>query len=206
MEREIYSMKMVATAAGQDMDALPQEVRETELTEEDRRLSPDDMREKARDMVFGSAYQDARALIMSNISYFFENAVESARQEQIQSAQMLEKSLVRQRICISILFVLNIVTFFMVIILIVKPLQIYIRCIKEDKMLEIAGGATLYVPQLESLLRPVRDARIKAEFNGWNYLELAHKYKVTDRLVRSICGPGIVEGQIDLFRDLIDSS
>ena len=74
------------------------------------------------------------------------------------------------------------------------------------KMLEIAGGATLYVPQLESLLRPVRDARIKAEFNGWNYLEFAHKYKVTDRLVRSICGPGIVEGQIDLFRDLIDSS
>lgn len=140
MEREIYSMKMVATAAGQDMDALPQEVRETELTEEDRRLSPDDMREKAREMVFGSAYQDARALIMSNISYFFENAVESARQEQIQSAQMLEKSLVRQRICISILFVLNIVTFFMVIILIVKPLQIYIRCIKEDKMLEIAGS------------------------------------------------------------------
>ncbi len=140
MEREIYSMKLVATAENQDMDTLPKEVRETELTAEDQQLSREAMREKARDMVFGSAYQDAKALIMSNISYFFDNAVESARQDQLQSAQILEKSLARQRICISILFVLNIVTFFMVIILIVKPLQVYIRCIKEDKMLEIAGS------------------------------------------------------------------
>ncbi len=74
------------------------------------------------------------------------------------------------------------------------------------KMLEIAGGATLYVPQLDSLLRPVRDARIKAEFNGWNYLELARKYNITDRLVRSICGPGIVEGQMGLFDTYNDVS
>lgn len=140
MQREIYSMKLVATAEGQDMESLPQEVREAELTDNDRKLSPEDMREKARDMVFGSAYQDAKALIMSNISYFSSNAVDSAHQDQLQSARILEKSLAQQRICISILFVLNIVTFFMVIVLIVKPLQVYIRCIKEDKMLEIAGS------------------------------------------------------------------
>ena len=58
------------------------------------------------------------------------------------------------------------------------------------KMLKIVGGATLYIPQLDNILRPVRDARIKAEFNGWNYLELARKYSITDRLVRSfIKGP-----------------
>lgn len=69
------------------------------------------------------------------------------------------------------------------------------------KMLAIVGGSTTYIPQLDGLLRPVRDARIKAEFNGWNYLELARKYNITDRLVRSICGPGNVEGQIDLFEE-----
>jgi len=74
------------------------------------------------------------------------------------------------------------------------------------KMLNIAGGATLYVPQLESLLRPVRDAHIKSEFNGWNDLELARKYGITERLVRSVCGPGNVEGQIDLFSEQTDAS
>lgn len=67
------------------------------------------------------------------------------------------------------------------------------------KMLEIVGGSTTYIPQLDGILRPIRDRHIKAEFNGWNYLELAKKYNITDRLVRTICGPGIIEGQCDLF-------
>lgn len=67
------------------------------------------------------------------------------------------------------------------------------------KLLRVVGGATIYIPKLESILRPIRDEHIKLEFNGWNYLELAHKYGITDRLVREICGPGITEGQIGFF-------
>lgn len=74
------------------------------------------------------------------------------------------------------------------------------------KMLEIVGGATLYIPQLDNILRPVRDAHIKAEFNGWNYLELAKKYGITDRLVRNICGLGSIEGQLNLFGEQFNSS
>ncbi len=140
MQREFYAMRLVAEAAGQSEEALPQEVRDVVLSAKDQQLSPEGMREKAREMVFGTAYQDAKALIGSNIAYFFTSAVETTRQNQIQSAHILEKSMTRQRIYISVLFILNIVTFVMVIMLIVKPLQIYIRCIKEDKMLEIAGA------------------------------------------------------------------
>ena len=67
------------------------------------------------------------------------------------------------------------------------------------KLAELIGGATLYIPKPESLTRPIRDAHIKAEFNGWNHLELAKKYNVTDRLVRQVCGPGCTEGQLNLF-------
>jgi len=74
------------------------------------------------------------------------------------------------------------------------------------KLACVNAGMTIYIPKPESLLRPVRDAHIKAEFNGWNYLELARKYSITDRLVRSICGPGNVEGQLDLFGEQSDTS
>lgn len=67
------------------------------------------------------------------------------------------------------------------------------------KLAEVIGGATIYIPQAESITRPVRDAHIKDEFNGYNHSELARKYGVTDRWVRELCGPDIVEGQIDLF-------
>lgn len=67
------------------------------------------------------------------------------------------------------------------------------------KLAEVVGGATIYIPRAESITRPVRDAHIKDEFNGYNHGDLAREYGVTDRWVRELCGPGIVEGRIDLF-------
>lgn len=67
------------------------------------------------------------------------------------------------------------------------------------KLAEAVGGTTVYIPKPESVTRPVRDARIKEEFNGYNHPELARKYGVTERWVRRICGPGQAEGQIGIF-------
>ena len=66
------------------------------------------------------------------------------------------------------------------------------------KLAEVVGGATVYIPKPESVTRPVRDARIKAEFNGYNHPELAQKYGVSVRWVRLLCGAGRMEGQMDL--------
>lgn len=67
------------------------------------------------------------------------------------------------------------------------------------KLAALIGGTTIYVPKPESLLRPLRDAHIKEEFNGYNHEELAKKYNVTVRWVRQLCGQGELEGQIDWF-------
>lgn len=73
------------------------------------------------------------------------------------------------------------------------------------KLTKVVGGATIYLPKPDSVLRPVRDARIKAEFNGYNHPELAKKYGVTERWVRQLCGDGKIEGQIDIFDFLRDT-
>lgn len=67
------------------------------------------------------------------------------------------------------------------------------------KLAEVVGGATIYIPKPESLTRPVRDARIKKEFNGYNHLELARRYDVTVRWVRQLCGEGHTEGQLSIL-------
>lgn len=66
------------------------------------------------------------------------------------------------------------------------------------RLAELAGGTTVYLPKPESLVKPVRDARIKQEFNGYNHYELARKYGVTERWVRALCGDGVVEGQVSI--------
>ena len=67
------------------------------------------------------------------------------------------------------------------------------------KLAGIVGGSTIYLPKPDALVRPVRDAHIKAEFTGTNAIELAIKYNVTERWVRQLCGEGHLEGQYSLF-------
>lgn len=58
-----------------------------------------------------------------------------------------------------------------------------------DNLLKLAvlvGGSTFYMPQAESILRPLRNQKIKEEFNGYNSAELAQKYGVTPRRVQYI--------------------
>lgn len=58
-----------------------------------------------------------------------------------------------------------------------------------DNLLKLAvlvGGSTFYMPQAESILRPLRNQKIKEEYNGYNSVELARKYGVTPRQVKQI--------------------
>ena len=71
------------------------------------------------------------------------------------------------------------------------------------KLAKLLGGATVYIPKPESVTRPVRDAPIKAEFNGYNHLDLARKYGVTVRWVQTLCGDGHLDGQLNLYEFLL---
>lgn len=140
MEHEIYAMQLISVARDYDRKTLPQEVRSTVLTEADRTLTGDAMTEKARKLVFGKAYQEEKRSITEDIDYFLNSIVEETRAAQEDSAAALKKILTQQRILISILFLQTIVTFIMILLLIVKPLRIYIDCIKEEKTLEVTGS------------------------------------------------------------------
>lgn len=66
------------------------------------------------------------------------------------------------------------------------------------KLSEIVGGTTFYIPKADTFIRPIRDIKIKEEFNGYNYSELAIKYSLTDRRIRTICGKGNLKGQMNI--------
>jgi len=54
------------------------------------------------------------------------------------------------------------------------------------KLSRIIGGATFYLPREDRLLLPLRDKKILDEYNGYNTLELAQRYEVSQRWVRQI--------------------
>lgn len=139
-EREIYAMKMVSIAREADQASLPEEMQNVTLLESHRELSPQEMIDTARDMVFDYGYRNAKELIMSNTDYFLDSIIKWTRNKQSDSAGSLHSIMNRQRECVAVLFVLNAANFILVVMLIIKPLQVYIDCIKEEKRLEITGA------------------------------------------------------------------
>lgn len=54
------------------------------------------------------------------------------------------------------------------------------------KLAELYQGTGLYLPKLDGYLRKLRDDKIREEFDGGNYKDLAHKYKLTEVWVRKV--------------------
>lgn len=140
MTDEIYAFRLIAQAGETAGEALPDDVWNMELAEEDCDLSPEEMEEKARKIVFGSAYQENKELIMENISYFADSIVEDTMQKQQKSASDLKNTMTQQRILISVLFIENIFVFILIILLVIKPLRIYIENIEDKEKLNVAGS------------------------------------------------------------------
>lgn len=63
------------------------------------------------------------------------------------------------------------------------------------------GGSMVYIPKYDSLTKNIRDAKIKKEFNGANYRDLALKYNLSESTIRNIINSDIINGQITFFNN-----
>ena len=139
-ETELYAMRLTGEATEYAPDAFPDPVKTIALSQEDAALSADAKMQKAQTMVFDADYLHIKEQIKEDISSCLNSIISETLDAQESSADAMRQSLFRQRIYISILFLLNVITFIMIILLIVKPLKIYVNCIKEEKMLSIMGA------------------------------------------------------------------
>lgn len=140
MEREIYAMALVAHVLGEPPDSLPAEMQAVVLSEADLALDKDGALARAEDLVFGDGYQDAKALIMNNIDFCLNSTLRNLENNHVSSTQELHTAILQQRVCITVLFVMNVMMFLFVAMLIIRPLHIYIQNIQDKKVLEITGA------------------------------------------------------------------
>lgn len=138
--REIYSIRLTAEATHQNLSMFPKGVQDTRLTEADSRLDDKGKIELARSLVFNPEYSEAKQEIYSSIGKFLDQTLERTHREQKIQSQKLGEVLAEQRVVLIGLCLLNVLTFLMIIVLIVKPLQVYLKCIKNDKMIELVGA------------------------------------------------------------------
>ena len=54
------------------------------------------------------------------------------------------------------------------------------------KLIKVYGGSSLYIPNENSILKPLKNRLIKENFNGNNYKQLAKEFKISEMQVRNI--------------------
>ena len=140
MNDEIYAMRLISEAQGYPEDRLPEEVQAVPLNDGDQNMSQEEMIRKAREIVFGTSYQEVKTRISDSVNSSAESIHEMTHQQMLGDAEELESTMALQRRLISIRFVETIATFLLIIMLIIKPLRVYVNCIKEEKMMEITGS------------------------------------------------------------------
>lgn len=140
MQDEIYAMKLISESQGYTKEQIPEEVQAAVLSDEDQKLDSEEMIQRAREIVFGTDYQEARTRILDSVENSMKSIHEKTHEKMLGDADSLESTMIIQRRLVSILFVENIATFLLIILLIIKPLRIYVNCIKEEKMMEITGS------------------------------------------------------------------
>ena len=140
MEREIYAMKLIALANGYDEAQLPAEVCQVQLLEVDKNLSSEAMIARARELVYNRSYMDAKAAIKSHSDTFVNKLMRRTAGEQKDSMLALDKSIFNQRLLISLLFVMNVLTFLVITVLIVRPLKMHMKSIREKRSMQTTGA------------------------------------------------------------------
>lgn len=138
--KEIRSIRLVAEATHQDLNKFPRDVQDFRLDESDRALDDRGKLELARSLLFSPAYWEAKQDIYGALNQFLEDTLGRTHMEQRAQSAKLGDVLAEQRLVLLALCCLNVLTFVMIMVLIVKPLQIYLKCIKDDKMIELVGA------------------------------------------------------------------
>jgi diguanylate cyclase (GGDEF)-like protein len=140
METEIYSMKLITVANGYDLSEFPEEIQNAQLTPEDAALSPEEMIDKARDLVFNSSYLYKKDDIQAHINLVTRPILLETQQEYTSNSQVIQESINHVRIVLCVLLFTTIFFTAAILLLVIRPLKKYNKCIQEERPLEISGS------------------------------------------------------------------
>ena len=139
MVRELYAIALVATARGQ-MDILDLPILEnTTLEPADTALSAQKRIEKARVLVFDEEYQATKSKIYALLDAFTQGILVTTKTKLGNGMTDLNDAIHTQRLLLSVLTLLNAITFLVITLLVVRPLRACIRSVQNRALFREIG-------------------------------------------------------------------
>jgi len=170
MDREIYAMKLVSVAQRYEPSHLPLEVSSTLLQNNDSLMSPKAMLHDARRIVFDEEYQAAKDEIYEYVSKAITIILDDVKQQQSESAEELSQAINANRILFSLLLFLNLLMCGVILLLVIKPLRTFLRCVRERSLFADTG-----VHEFNCLAKAYNDVQSQNTALTVNQIHLTHK-------------------------------
>lgn len=140
VQRELYAIRLIAEAKRELLDDFPGSIKVIRLSGKDRVLPAEGKVDRARALLFDHSYEDAKNEIHNLLIEFLRNNVEKFRKAQTEQTEKLGEAIKNERILIIFLFFIILVTFALIIAYVIRPLKIFLRCIKDDRRLAVTGS------------------------------------------------------------------
>ncbi len=140
MVLEIHSMKLAALSAGEDMGSLAREIQDYQLTGEELSWTAQQQADASIELVFGEEYRTMKGQIEAKMSDVTRSVIEICERDQAESEGTMKNALIRQSIYTVLVVILVIFSYIMIAVLILRPIRIYVNCIKNNNFLEITGA------------------------------------------------------------------
>lgn len=214
MKTECYAMRLVAESEGLPLDDWP-ELQAVQLTEGDAALSPAQKLEKGRAMVFDVNYQDDKRAIERHLSNFAVAVLDQTEIQLMASVDEVLQAARAKQMLLSVLFVLNLLTFGGILYLVVRPLKRFIINIQEQTLLDETGSYEFqYLASVyngiyeENAANAAKEARLihKIEHDALTGLMNRHVFSGIDEVLGQSTVPlALMIIDVDHFKDINDT-
>ena len=161
IETENYAIRLIVEQGNYNPADIPQVIKDVKLDPQDMTLTPDEMRAKARELVFGNSYMHYKDRIRENVSLCTQALIKSSSQELENATSRLE-TYVNFHTFVTIVFLLLVIAMVIVITRYVrKPLTHMVTNMQNQEPITPTGVEELrFVTRTyNKILRENKEAR-----------------------------------------------
>lgn len=212
MELEIHSMKLVALSVGEALDSLPAQVQDYPLTDAELQYTSQEKSEAASQLVFGQEYRAMKQQIDERLTSVTQSVTSICELDLEKSEKSMKNALTRQSIYTILVVMLVIFSYIMIAVLILRPIRIYVNCIKNNNFLEITGAyefkylAATYNNIFEMSMAQQNVLRRKAECDALTGLLNRQAFEqLKERLQGKTSVIALLLIDIDVFKSINDT-
>lgn len=212
MELEIHSMKLAALSVGEALDSLPAQVQDYPLTDAELQYTSQEKSEAASQLVFGQEYRAMKQQIDERLTSVTQSVTSICELDLEKSEKSMKNALTRQSIYTILVVMLVIFSYIMIAVLILRPIRIYVNCIKNNNFLEITGAyefkylAATYNNIFEMSMEQQNVLRRKAECDALTGLLNRQAFEqLKERLQGKTSVIALLLIDIDVFKSINDT-